>query len=106
MISPSWRDVSPAEQLHRIPRLVPPRFGLETVALRPKSFLLIFLGQKAPCIRTWASRAYQVAHEAGGLAPTLVDGGWPSSGAFFARYFLYIPKLTFVEFQGFLSCAE
>ena len=42
MISPSRRDVSPAEQLHRRPRLIPPRFHLETEALRPESFLMIF----------------------------------------------------------------
>ena len=42
MISPSWRDVSLAEQLRQSPRLVLPRFRLETVALRPESFLLIF----------------------------------------------------------------
>ena len=42
MIPPSRRDVSPAEQLRRSPRLVLPRFRLETVALRPESFLLIF----------------------------------------------------------------
>ena len=41
-ISPSPRDVSPAEQLRRSPRLVLPRFRLETVALCPESFLLIF----------------------------------------------------------------
>ena len=41
-ISPSRRDVSPAEQLRRSPRLVLPRFRLETAALRPESFLLIF----------------------------------------------------------------
>ena len=41
-ISPSRGDVSPAKQLRRRPRLVPPRFRLETAALRPKSFLLIF----------------------------------------------------------------
>ena len=40
-ISPSRRDVSPAEQLRRSPRLVPPRFRLETAALRPESFLMI-----------------------------------------------------------------
>ena len=40
--SPSRRDVSPAEQLRWSPRLVPPRFRLETAALRPESFLLIF----------------------------------------------------------------
>ena len=41
-ISPSRRDVSLAEQLHRSLRLVPPRFRLETAALRPESFLMIF----------------------------------------------------------------
>ena len=42
MISPSRRDVSPAEQLRWSPKLVLPKLRLETAALRPKSFLLIF----------------------------------------------------------------
>ena len=42
MISPSQRDVSPAEQLRRSPRLVPPRFRLVAAVFRPKSFLMIF----------------------------------------------------------------
>ena len=42
MIFPSRRDVSPAEQLRRSPRLVLPRFRLETVALRPESFFSSF----------------------------------------------------------------
>ena len=46
MISPSRRDVSLAEQLHRSPRLVLPRFRLETAALHPQSFLLIFSRSK------------------------------------------------------------
>ena len=41
-ISPSRRDVSPVEQLRWSPRLVPPRFRLETAALHPESFLMIF----------------------------------------------------------------
>ena len=41
-ISPSGREVSPAEQLRRSPRLVLPEFHLETAAFRPESFLLIF----------------------------------------------------------------
>ena len=45
-ISPSRRDVSPAEQLCRSPRLVLPRFRLEMAALRPESFLLFFLRAK------------------------------------------------------------
>ena len=42
MISPSRRDVSPAEQLRRSPRLVPPRFRLVTAEFRPESLLMIF----------------------------------------------------------------
>ena len=45
-ISPSRRDVSPVEQLRRSPRLVPPRFRLETAVLRPESFLMIFFQGK------------------------------------------------------------
>ena len=43
MISPSRREVSPAEQLCRSPRLVLPRFRLMAAESRPKSLLLIFL---------------------------------------------------------------
>ena len=46
MISPSRRDDSLAEQLRRSPRLVLPRFRLETAALRPESFFLIFSRSK------------------------------------------------------------
>src|SRR3990170_4972154 len=45
-ISPSRREVSPAEQLRWSPRLVLPRFRLETVALCPKSLLLFFSRSK------------------------------------------------------------
>ena len=43
-ISPSRREVSPAEQLRQSPRLVPPRFRLVAAESRPESFLMIFLG--------------------------------------------------------------
>ena len=42
MISPSRREVSPAEQIHRSPRLVPPRFRLVAAEFLPESFLMIF----------------------------------------------------------------
>ena len=42
MISPSRRDVSPAEQLCRSPRLVPPRFRLVATKFLPESLLMIF----------------------------------------------------------------
>ena len=42
MISPSWREVSPAEQLRQSPRLVPPRFRLVAAEFRPVSLPTIF----------------------------------------------------------------
>ena len=42
MISPSQREVFPAEQLRRSPRLVPPRFCLVAADFRPESLLMIF----------------------------------------------------------------
>ena len=42
MISPSGREVSPAEQLCRSSRLDPPRFRLVVAEFRPERLLLIF----------------------------------------------------------------
>ena len=42
MIAPSRREVSPAEQLCRSPRLVPPRFRLVAAVFRPARLLMIF----------------------------------------------------------------
>ena len=42
MISPSRREVSPAEQLRRSPRLVPPRFRLVAAEFLTESLLMIF----------------------------------------------------------------
>ena len=42
MIDPSRREVSPAEQLRRSPRLVPPRFRLMAAEFRLVSVLMIF----------------------------------------------------------------
>ena len=42
MISPSRREVPPAEQFRWSPRLVPPRFRLVAVEFRPVSLLMIF----------------------------------------------------------------
>ena len=47
MISPSQREISPAEQLRRSPRLVPPRFRLVAAEFRPVSLLMIFSRVKA-----------------------------------------------------------
>ena len=42
MISPSRREVSPAEQLSRSPKLVLPRFRLVAAEFLPESLLMIF----------------------------------------------------------------
>ena len=42
MISPSRREVSPAEQLRWSPRLVPPRFRLVAAEFRPVTLPTIF----------------------------------------------------------------
>ena len=47
MISPSQREVSPAEQLRESPRLVTPRFRLVAAEFRPVSLPPIFSRVKA-----------------------------------------------------------
>ena len=47
MIFPSRREVSPAEQLHRNPRLVPPRFRFVAAEFHPVSLPPIFSRVKA-----------------------------------------------------------
>ena len=46
MISPSEREVSPAEQLCQSPRLVPPRFFLVAAESRPESLLMILFNER------------------------------------------------------------
>ena len=46
MISPSRREVPPAESLRRRAKVLLPKFRPEMVALRPKSPLLIFSRSK------------------------------------------------------------
>ena len=45
-IFPSRRDVSPAEQLRRSPRLVPPRFRLVAAEFHSENLLMIFSSTK------------------------------------------------------------
>ena len=46
MISPSGREVPPAESLRWRAKVLLPKFGLETAALRPQSHVLIFSRSK------------------------------------------------------------
>ena len=65
MISPSRREVSPAEQLCRSPRLVPPRFRLVAAEFRPERLLMIFSSTKDLIYQKMAIREPTGAHEAG-----------------------------------------
>ena len=91
-ISPSRRDVSPAEQLRRSPRLVPPRFRLE---IHPESFLMIFPGQKTPYTRRWASRGFMVAHETEG-APKGVGGALHPRGQWVAPIWCFLRPIFLI----------
>src|SRR4051812_40600918 len=111
MISPSRREVFPAEQLCRSPRLVPPRFCLVAAESRPKRLLIIFSHRKTSYSRRWASESQQGAHEVGGRA---LGGGAPHPRGqgvgplvfiFGKDFSLFLTRCS-VEFQDFWSCAE
>ena len=108
-ISPSRRDVSPAEQLRRSPRLVPPRFRLETAALHPESFLMIFFqGKRTPYTRRWASEACQGpmrqgARPGGRARPHPRGQVGPPLTYFFRSIFFIISKNNFRGVSGLLE---
>jgi hypothetical protein len=91
-ISPSRREVSPAEQLCRSPRLVsasvPPRDGGVWSRKPPYDFFQV----KTPHIGEDGHRGAMGGHEAGGAPPTLVDRVWAPWYGSSCRYFLYFPK--------------
>src|SRR3990170_6179890 len=62
MVSPSGREVPPAESARRRAKVLLPKFRLETAALRPESPPLIFSRSEGPI--------YQKGGTGGGL-------GWP-----------------------------
>ena len=68
MISPSGREVPPAESLRRRAKVLLPKFRLETAALRPESPLLIFLGKNDLYTRRWAPEVGWAEHNPPGRA--------------------------------------
>ena len=111
MISPSRRDVSPGEQLRQSPRLVSPGSPRGGGASARKLASDFFQGERLHIAKDGHRRpargpTRQGAHPGGRARPHPRGQGVAPSGGFFAQYFLYIPKLTFVEFQDFWSCVE
>ena len=68
MISPSGREVPPAESLRRRAKVLLPKFRLETAALRPESPLLFFLGQNDLYTRRRAPEVGRGGHNPPGRA--------------------------------------
>ena len=102
MISPSRREVSPAEQLRRSPRLVPPRGG--GVSSRKLAYDF-FQGKRLHIAEDGHRRPARGPMRQG--ARPHPRGRWVApSGTSFAQYFLYILKIIPVEFQDFWRCAE
>ena len=108
MISPSRRELSPAEKLRQSPRLVPPRFRLVAAESRPEKFSLIFSHRKTSYRRRWTSESHQGGHEVGGApqggAPHPREKGvGPLAFIFGDDFSLFISRYS-VEFQDFCSC--
>ena len=107
MIFPSRREVSPAKQLRGSPRLVPPRGG--RVSSRKLAYDFFFSDERLHIAEDGHWRPARGPTRQGGMprgvgrAPTLVDGGWPPSGASFTQYFLYILK---IDSRGVLGLLE
>ena len=91
MISPSRREVSPAKQLRRSPRLVPPRFCLVAAESRPKRLLVIFFSSKD---FIWEKMG--IGEPPGGprgrghAPPTLMSRVWAPWPSSLATIFLYL----------------
>ena len=94
-VSPSRRDVSPAEQLRQSPRLIPSRFCLVAAEFCPRRWLMIFSHRNTPYNRRWSPEGHQGAHEVGGAprgvgrTPTLVGRVCPP-GEFLSLSIFYI----------------
>ena len=86
MISPSRREVSPAEQLCRSPRLVPPRGG--GVSSR-KVLFYFFLVKRLNMGEDGCRRATR-GPRGRGRAPTLVSRVWAPWPSSLATIFLYL----------------
>src|SRR5215216_5299694 len=113
MISPSGREVPPAESLRRRVKVLLPKFCLETAAFHPKSPLRIFFYVKMTYIPedghrrwAWVCTTHQGAPGLPGTPRWVVPTWWASSGTYLLQYSLYLPYKFSVKFQLVWSCAE
>ena len=110
MISSSRREVSPAEQLRRSPRLVPPRFRLVAAEFRPVSLLMIFFQGRSLHIAEDGHRRPARGHTRQGGTPRGLGraphprGWWVAPLWYFLRsVFFIISKNNFHGVSGLLK---
>ena len=103
MISPSRREVSPAEQLRRSPRLVPPHGGVVSSRKLAYDF---FQGKRLHIAEDGHRRPARGPTRQGAHPPPSWTVGGPPLVFLLLNIFLLNAKMTFVEFQDFSSCAE
>ena len=111
MISPSRREVSPAEQLRQTPRFVPPRFRLVAAESHPVSLLMIFSRVKDFIYQKMGTGGLPGGPRGRGRAQGVGRAPHPRAQGvgplwYSAQYVLLFPKITSVEFQDFWSYAE
>ena len=103
MISPPRREVSPAKQLRRSPRLVPPRLRLVAAEFHPVSLLMIFFqGKRIHIAEDGHRRAARWPTRQGGAPPP----SWPGCGpplVFLPLNIFIISKNNFRGVSGLLE---
>ena len=103
MISPTRREVSPAEQLRRSPRLVPPRFCLVAAEFRPVSLLMIFFqGKRLHIAEDGHRRTNREPTRQGARPPPSWTGGGPPD-VFLPLSICIISKNDFRGVSGLLE---
>ena len=89
MISPSGREVPPAESLRRRAKVLLPKFCLETAELHPKSRPLFFRGQNDLCTRRGALEVVRGGHNPPGRA----WGAWHAQVG--CAHLVHLPLILF-----------
>ena len=106
MISPSGKEVSPAEQLRQSPRLVLPRFRLVAAEFRPVILLMIFFqGERLHIAKDGHRRPARGPTRQGARPHPREQGLGPLAFIFSEDFSLFVLRCS-VEFQDFWSCAE
>ena len=102
MISPSGREVSPAEQIRQSPRFVPPRFRLMAAEFRPRRWLMVFIPSKDFIQQKMPTEGPPGGPRGRGRAPTLMGRVCPPGVVLALNVFIYLENII-CEVLGLLE---